>query len=491
MSLAILRDRLASWKRRLKGLEKMGIGEESYEVCSLKAEIKYLIRYGIRSEVQHIEFQLQAEHRDLLNSSPLGRVKKSLFVNPKKERAAGEVPVRDSVWEEYFSAQPNSREDSLLDQIQDYACNLMMPYEPSPEGRLVGLEFEVAGINRQDGKDIIAVASRDWKVISDGSIPSMGAEAECECDLSPRCNECDEHEHRCDCCFCTFECENCCYENTINGWPLTCPVCEENAPRGMECEGNCFDRNCYEPECECEYDEEFPGMEIVSPPGKTEAFFAMAEKIYNRAVLTASNNHCEHSAKDGDCATGYHVHVDARDLSPEQSALCIPALESRLKELQSQFPSILPDWRIEDFYYCQLVNAAGKKKLPDLFKDQHDSCRYKAVNLNSLRKHSTVEFRIGFMPDTGREAIEWAKYLRDLVNEIARINPKVLSTSTVAEGLDLIGLKDYTSWDESEPNLIENTSAGNALKGIKQRNVIEEILYLLDTEWIHSDWVAA
>ncbi len=372
---------------------------------------------------------------------------------------------RDSILAEMASVQPNPNSDDILEELFDNGCGMLMKKKASQFGRLMGMEFEVSGITFDNAAEIISISNRTWKVHSDCSIPQLG-KPQCTCtniDVIV-CSRCGSERELCECsCRCHVSCQNLkCFDYGVayrrEYWNTHCRRCGTPIP-SEDCSGECFDYYSRRRRgCNCGWESKsakFCGAELVSPPGKTEEFLEMAQTIFQRAIDSAKANGCIHNTVelDRDRATGFHVHIDARDLSPEQIALCVPLMERQLQELAQEFPSVLPDWRNKGFYYCQLANPKDEMPLKKLHQDERDGCRYKAVNLDSLDKHGTIEFRIGFMPDTAEEAISWARRCRELVDSVAAIEPTELVGLNVKQGLELLSQQAaITEWIETLEN---------------------------------------
>lgn len=310
--------------------------------------------------------------------------------------------------------------------------------------RLVGLEFEVCGQDDYHGERAIS-GFYDWECKDDGSIPEAPRTGGCDCDRTPLCERCDRPQGECECCTCNISCPDCGYTWEISSWQwerensmtddsedIPCPhshyarrckgTIKVSLLEKKEKECTCSEDFCgrsYTPDCECE--DYFDGYELVSPPGAGESFFNDAATIYNRIIEYSKETNHNFRAVDGDCATGYHVHCDASDLTLNHIAMLTVWFQEHSEQISRRFPDAVPLWRT-DFYYCREIHYSrdwDQSRFIDQAINRYE--RYQMVNLQSYEKHGTVEFRIGYMPSSAEAMVEWAKYCQFLTDCAASV----------------------------------------------------------------------
>lgn len=267
---------------------------------------------------------------------------------------------------------------------------------PTPDLRLVGVEMEIAGLSQYEIEVTVNSLSSRYKVVPDGSIPNINGERGGEVVSAPfktdagfekaveilealvrnggcsgyegqKIHECDYCQGECSCDYCRGYC-SCDY----------CTIMPQDHPDFPEyCEGEC----CGECEGECE---------------------------------------CSRWTLEG--STGFHVHVDARDIRAEWQRNLIFAVymfhwteigrwhhfsrqgEGNEFSLPAEFP-----------YYFNDITL-GDKNWPY-------TSRYYAVNhYHAWLKHGTIEFRQGFLPDENPEFVAlWAKWCRAFVETCSEL----------------------------------------------------------------------
>lgn len=365
---------------------------------------------------------------------------------------------RDEVSSQIHSVLPHPQEDAILAKQLD---NSPAKKELPESNRLVGIELECTGVSVEQLENIThGISKREWNVVHDGSIPSIAAT--CAHRREGRtCLNCNKVQAECKCCRALIRCynrdcgSNYCYSNWAR-YGHKCPNCREAMPLifnvcACNGQGNCSDEHWQgcstQQRCSCPT--QYRGAEIVSPPGKTEAFFAKAKEIFDQVVFQAKENGSCHKHKSGDNATGYHVHVDARDLSQDQCALVVVFFNHMLADFRRQYPSILPKWRTENFYYCQRNSCLEPRNSLETVFSNNSRNRYRQVNLASLRKHGTIEFRVGYLPDTGDEVVSWAKACRALVDKVASLDKEDMAAiKNAGEGIEVLTLECMSEWIE-------------------------------------------
>lgn len=383
--------------------------------------------------------------------------------NPSPGRAYMGYNPRSEVLAQIESSLPNLEEDTVL-ALQNILKKETKELPPSD--RLVGIELECTGCSSGQLQEVIrsVQGSRNWHVVHDGSIPHV--RAKCVHNRETKCIWCQLNKEECKCCRFHYTCSNrSCWTAPLENWRqynYRCPYCQHphdfsTRPPDQRC--TCIDENhgpcphnwtsycSVDNTCGCP--EWWTGGEVVSPPGKTEAFFSIAEKIFDGIVQRAKDNSSSHKHRDGDRATGFHVHVDASGLDRKQHAMVIVLWKMMLDDLQQQFPKILPKWRTENFTYCKINERFNPQTKLDAIYSANTGDRYRQINLDSLRKHGTLEFRVGYLPDTGEEVVAWAKACREIVDKVAFVEKEELATINTAEdATSVLSGIEITEWCE-------------------------------------------
>lgn len=435
--------------------------EKAFVEAQIKANPNLISLFKKRLDAlkQRLE-NAQGEIRQNIQIKEQGKnTKRAAGSKPEAEQIMPRDNHRCEIASQIGAVMPHIQEDRFLEN-QMMACNLLMTKPPSPHGRLVGLELEITGMDSAQLSSIIQTHSpREWKVVGDGSIPYW--ENKCGCDREPRCTWCNQKQNKCFCCLGSIvRCPGCNHAMYLGDCASSnhfqCRGCSRGIPVNLVLPCNyCLTGGAgcgfsgHSRRNRCSHVEGWHGAEVVSPPGKTEAFFEKAEEILKAIKEQSDQNGSDYRLKVGDRATGFHVHVDARELTKEQCALVVAFFMHNLNEYKQKFKSILPTWRTNNFYYCKTNRFSQKEKLIDLFHNTTGD-RYKMVNLDSLRKHNTIEFRVGYMPETSEEMVLWTKTLRELVESVYVIDPEALKNATVEEGLEILTGKHNQSWLEDD-----------------------------------------
>lgn len=306
------------------------------------------------------------------------------------------------------------------------AVQTLMPH-PTPALRQVGVELEIAGLERFEAQEVVrALSARAWWVEEDCSIPRVnhcpcanGCQHTCECeceesfpvvrvvrwtvDIVRACTTYYVYPFTVRLCKIGPDLERCFLSPTYPVsiphpilWVVSCVMHDKDAgnflqpgevPEDWECNCDvCTGRHdccpCCNHRCYCETCD---GVEVVSPPFKTPAGFAKLEQVCI-ALFRAGGRAQNGDSSDPNHCTGLHVHVDARDLTLHEAAQIRKAFHTEgIYRLQAEHPSILPDFRIG----CVWATLANDVGLSD--------ARYRACNLRALQRHGTIEFRCGYL----------------------------------------------------------------------------------------------
>lgn len=186
------------------------------------------------------------------------------------------------------------------------------------------------------------------------------------------------------------------------------------------------------------------GVELVSPvlrPDDAPDQLARVAKALNAAGARV-NTQC-----------GYHVHHNADYLSSDQ----IESLVRAYANSQDLFDSILPQSRrengmcahLEDYHLTELRERLSpiRDRKPTRPRDLWDSLRsrYLVVNLESLARHGTVEFRQHSGTTQLRKITEWYKLTEAMVHTAANDQdfPTTPDIGDYVHGLGLPGSSTF------------------------------------------------
>lgn len=270
---------------------------------------------------------------------------------------------------------------------------LLMPKE-RPVLRLVGVELEISGIDSWDATKACELSDRGWKYCDDASIPFDGKEIvsppfkseagfDKAVEILTYCIE--EREGKAfydgECCITCDYCNNDCQCSYCRGY-CGCDYCEAEC-HCPYCKGECDCEGCLEsPNTECEG--ECTGECMGECTGECE---------------------CEQASG----STGFHVHVDARDLTKAQREAVALIYQANWQTICSWH-----HFSRKNNEYCRI------NKITERLGENPIKQRYQAVNLTSFRRHGTIEFRQAFLPADRPEFVkEWALWCRGLVDLVA------------------------------------------------------------------------
>lgn len=312
----------------------------------------------------------------------------------------------------------------------------LLMWKEQPSLRLVGVELEISNISRYEASLLCNLSKRNWIHKDDSSIPISGREivsppfkTEAGFDkaveiLTVAVNRyggraiyngeesvtCDLCNGDCDCSFCNGNCG--------------CNYCEE-----QKC-GYCIYVRLLEEKIELLNDEEEEDWNLQrvlawarSCLYGTPTFDTPQEYIEwaegKCECETECSGECEGYCECEECegSTGFHVHVDARDLTKEQREAVYVIYGHHWNEICEWHH----DSRNDDNQYCTKPCFHRLEKIGSIGGE-----RYSAVNNHSAFKmHGTIEFRHAFLPaDNPAFVKEWALWCRGLVDVVASLDIK-------------------------------------------------------------------
>lgn len=151
------------------------------------------------------------------------------------------------------------------------------------------------------------------------------------------------------------------------------------------------------------------GFEVVSPILKGEAGLAEAE-IVARALDDAG------ATVNSTC--GLHVHFDASDLDAEALKNVLRRYAAHEAEIDAFMPR---SRRGNENTYCKSIRGfvqgrlEGATSIQDLVARQHS--RYFKVNLQSLGRHGTIEFRQHSGTVNAAKIANWVRFLAGFIDQ--------------------------------------------------------------------------
>lgn len=169
------------------------------------------------------------------------------------------------------------------------------------------------------------------------------------------------------------------------------------------------------------------GFEVVSPILKGQEGLNQVQKVSDALVAAGAK-------VEKDC--GFHVHVDARDLS----GLTLANILTRYAKYETAIDAVMPESRREDNnQYCLSVKDIAVKIQEDLWHSISATVianriegRYYKLNLTAFVRHGTVEFRQHSGTVEARKMIPWIIFCVNFVEtskvslqeeELPEINP--------------------------------------------------------------------
>jgi hypothetical protein len=203
-------------------------------------------------------------------------------------------------------------------------------------------------------------------------------------------------------------------ETVRGGYCTRPPGWEETTDGSLTDSGSC---DCYDNDEDCNCDNEAEGKEFVSPilnSFNSSGLLTLCDEISNAGYK-----------RESDTTPGIHVHVGAGDLSVTDIARLMVAYSavSRLIEplYHREVRNYCKDTTNENLRWWlsksrDYIRNFGSVPAPrDICHDQ-PADRYYDVNLYSLAKHGTVEFRAMGPYYSYDHLVRWAWFVREMVN---------------------------------------------------------------------------
>lgn len=166
------------------------------------------------------------------------------------------------------------------------------------------------------------------------------------------------------------------------------------------------------------------GEEIVSPILSGDEGLEQIEKVCTVLNLLDCkvNKNC-----------GLHVHLDARDLAPEQ-VIKVVAGYARYEGL---FDALQPESRrLDNNGYCRSLrrmyqhrSKLGKFSLEDVRSEVFGNDRYRKLNLESLSRHGTIEFRQHAGTINAEKIINWINLLMVFTEKVIETKASLMSVN--------------------------------------------------------------
>jgi len=156
------------------------------------------------------------------------------------------------------------------------------------------------------------------------------------------------------------------------------------------------------------------GYEFVSPLLSGDNGLASIVSLYN-AIRPRVNHRC-----------GLHVHVDVRDLSPDERL----ALVRKLKANKHVFFGKVDESRHNNVYCCgDIPDVHANDTWLSYYRRVLHNDRYCWVNLHAVTEHGSVEFRLHEATENVEEVIEWVTFLVEFVESVKGVMEPVEPTS--------------------------------------------------------------
>lgn len=144
------------------------------------------------------------------------------------------------------------------------------------------------------------------------------------------------------------------------------------------------------------------GTEFVSPILQGEDGLRDVRSFY-KAVRPIMSDSC-----------GLHVHVDVRDFTGEEKL----ELVKRLKAEKELFYSKVDKKRHNNIYCHRDIPAPYRNDDWYSYKGRVSTDRFCWVNLNAIRRHGSVEFRLHEATENVGKVCAWVRFLTEFVESV-------------------------------------------------------------------------
>lgn len=170
------------------------------------------------------------------------------------------------------------------------------------------------------------------------------------------------------------------------------------------------------------------GAEVVSP-------------ILNAARLNEAHKVTKVLKSAGarvDRATGFHVHIGLDAFRDEQGNFYDNVAKFTLNwyAAHNAIGALVAPSRLNN-RYCRVLSRDAAERQAEYTRNQnsgaYDSNRYVSLNLESMRRHGTIEIRLHQGTLNGVKAIAWAQFVAGLID-------------ATKAGLDMTAQDDFTAW---------------------------------------------
>lgn len=155
------------------------------------------------------------------------------------------------------------------------------------------------------------------------------------------------------------------------------------------------------------------GFEVVSPILDGEAGLEEVRKVARLLVLAGAR-------VDGTC--GFHVHVDARDLTVDH----IVNVAARYNHFASEIARFMPTSRRESRWCRNLSDVCTSAQISTMLNRGteafHNLDRYRTVNLAAYARHGSIEFRQHNGTVNAEKMENWIRFCTEFV-EASNIEP--------------------------------------------------------------------
>lgn len=170
------------------------------------------------------------------------------------------------------------------------------------------------------------------------------------------------------------------------------------------------------------------GAEVVSPilsPARLNEAHKVTKALKNAGARV-------------DRATGFHVHIGLDAFRDEQGNFYDNVAKFTLNwyAAHNAIGALVAPSRLNN-RYCRVLSRDAAERQAEYTRNQnsgaYDSNRYVSLNLESMRRHGTIEIRLHQGTLNGVKAIAWAQFVAGLID-------------ATKAGLDMTAQDDFTAW---------------------------------------------